>query len=437
MKLAPLSALPLIALLSATAIGCAADTEAGDASEDDSAFSSNQATLMDFEFQGELLTKDSWSARSEIDSQMLYTIGHLNTNKSVARLDKLTLTDVVTTDVEGGLQKITYKAKIPVAWASKRNLPRTYELVMPKRSDSEGLEAFTEKYKTKCVEAGAHDVDSGSLWYYYRPLRSGCRLDAGDVVRFQATATRSAENSSGKYPEYNKVWEDKELNVVAIFGKYEDGARDRYDAGISAYFNFVRATSRELGTTATVTPALPASDPSELPEGEAFRSVKFEKQIDADHKVNITAILVDNVRTTAPEFTDLYNQLSGSADLIAYNGHAGLGQNVRALANRGRFKAGQYQIFFMNGCDTFAYVDGSLAQSRARLNPDDPTGTKYMEIVTNAMPSFFSSMPNASMSLVRGLLSYSRPKTYDQMFTSVDNSQVIVVTGEEDNTYRP
>ncbi len=39
----------------------------------------------------------------------------------------------------------------------------------------------------------------------------------------------------------------------------------------------------------------------------------------------------------------------------------------------------------MNGCDTFAYVDGALAQTRAALNPDDPNGTKYMEIVTNAM----------------------------------------------------
>ena len=91
----------------------------------------------------------------------------------------------------------------------------------------------------------------------------------------------------------------------------------------------------------------------------------------------------------------------------------------------------------MNGCDTFAYVDGSLAQKRASINPDDPTGTKYMEFVTNTMPSFFSSMPNASLALVKGLMSTSAPKTYDQIFANIDNSEIVLVTGEEDNTFTP
>src|SRR5262249_48641756 len=94
-------------------------------------------------------------------------------------------------------------------------------------------------------------------------------------------------------------------------------------------------------------------------------------------------------------------------------------------------------IIFMNGCDTFAYVDGSLAQTRARINEDDPTGTKYMEFVTNAMPSFFASMPNASMSLVKGLLSTSRPMTYDKIFKNIDSAEMVLVTGEEDNVFTP
>src|SRR5206468_1006121 len=122
---------------------------------------------------------------------------------------------------------------------------------------------------------------------------------------------------------------------------------------------------------------------------------------------------------TGAEFDARYAQLSQHADVIAYNGHAGLGQNVRALARKGQWVKGQYVIIFMNGCDTFAYVDGSLAQTRATINGDDPTGTKYMEFVTNAMPSFFNSMPNASMALVRGLLSTDKPMTYDAMFENI------------------
>ena len=46
-----------------------------------------------------------------------------------------------------------------------------------------------------------------------------------------------AISTSGKYPEYDKVWQDKAFKVVAVFGKYDDGATSG-DAGISAYNRF-------------------------------------------------------------------------------------------------------------------------------------------------------------------------------------------------------
>jgi hypothetical protein len=153
--------------------------------------------------------------------------------------------------------------------------------------------------------------------------------------------------------------------------------------------------------------------------------------------VKVTALLVDAITSVWQGFDARYESLTPSADLIMYNGHAGLGQNVRALARKGRWVPGKYQMFFMNGCDTFAYVDGSLAQQRATLNPDDPTGTKYMEFVTNAMPSFFSSMPAASAAVVKGLMGYAAPKTYDKIFEGIDRAEVVLVTGEEDNVFTP
>ena len=42
---------------------------------------------------------------------------------------------------------------------------------------------------------------------------------------------------------------------------------------------------------------------------------------------------------------------------------------MRALVDAGHWVPGKYQILFMNGCDTFAYIDGSLPQQRALLNP--------------------------------------------------------------------
>jgi len=417
-----------LAATSALAVGC------GDAGtdKDEAPFTSDQATLLTFEFDAELVTDNPWSASQIINDQLLYTIGHLNGSNGVGRLDRLVLSSIKKTPDASGMTKITYHAVLPVGWGSKTNLPTSYEFTLPKRIDGTGLAAFTQKYEHSCVDFGAHDVDSGSMWYYFRPHRSGCSLAQEDVVKTTAAVTVSAENTKGKYPEYHKVWEDGALTVVAIFGKYEDGATTSADAGVAGYNRFTQEIRSVLGSTTTTTPASLPSDP-----GVAFPDVTFDAKLADGRKVQVVALLVDNVRTAGPAFDQRYESLSGNADLIFYNGHAGLGQNVRALANKGEFLPGKYQIFFMNGCDTFAYVDGSLAQTRAQLNPDDPTGTKYMEIVTNLMPSFFSSMPYASMALINGLLGYDAPQTYEQIFQDIDKSEVVVVTGEEDNVFQP
>jgi hypothetical protein len=271
------------------------------------------------------------------------------------------------------------------------------------------------------------------MWYYYRPHARGCSLAEGDVVSVTAQVVRSEENTSGKYPEYQKVWEDDALNVVAIFGKYENGKTTEADAGIAGYDAFVRAVQSQFsGLSLTTIPATIPSGP-----GVAAPDVEFNVQLPGGYTVKINALLVDNISQTTSEFDQRYAQLSQRADVIAYNGHAGLGQNVRALARKGSWVAGQYVIIFMNGCDTFAYVDGSLAQTRAAVNADDPGGTKYMEFVTNAMPSYFSSMPGASMALVKSLLNTSQPVTYDDIFKKIDPAEMVLVTGEEDNVFRP
>jgi hypothetical protein len=60
-----------------------------------------------------------------------------------------------------------------------------------------------------------------------------------------------------------------------------------------------------------------------------------------------------------------------------------------------------------------------------------------MDIVTNAMPAYFHMDAPATTALIKGLMSTSAPKTYEQIFASIDTSQVVLVTGEEDNVFTP
>jgi hypothetical protein len=411
------------------AVGCAS-SGSDDTVDAEGRFSSNQATLLDLEFDAEMTTDDtSWlDEKDQIFDQLLYTIGHLNWNSSVGRLDDVTLTNVQSSSA-GGVKTIRYHAKLPVAWGSKTDIPTSYEFRIPKDLTAAGQKDFTAKYKDACVDFGAHDVDADSMWYYYRPQTRGCGIDAADVLTIKASAVPSKDNTTGRYPEYDRVWEDNQLNVVAVFGKYEEG--QTVDNGIDAYNDFIASVQGQL-SGATVTPATAGRRP-----GPAATDVTIEATLPGGRSVKVTALLVDKITSAPPTFWQRYEELSPNADMIAYNGHAGLGQNVRELASRGKWVKGKYVIIFMNGCDTFAYVDGSLAETRAKFNSDDPRGTKYMEFVTNAMPSFFNSMAQASFTLVQGLLKYDAPQTYDQIFENVDGSQVILVTGEEDNTYKP
>lgn len=433
----------LLGLFSILALaGCAEDDSANGeqivaaedrVKSDDKADSSAEAVFLNFEFDSEMLVSSSWRPESQIEDHLLYTIGHLNGERAVGRLDTVKLSDVKTSSVDGKT-KISYHAILPVAWGKKDRVPTSYTLKLPIDMTSSALTKFTEKYSHSCVDYGAHDVTSGSMWYYYRPNNSGCNLEDADIIKSEAKVTVSNLGTTGKYPEYHRVWEDEVLQVVAVFGKYEDGATTTADAGISAYNSFVSVLKKKL------TPYSLVTEPADLPTtvGVEQPSITFEANLPDGKRVMVYVMLVDNIRTTSADFNTRYETLSQRADLIMYNGHAGLGANVRALAQKGDWVTGQYVIAFLNGCDSYTYIDSSLADAHSAVNPtDDPDGIKYLDIVTNAMPAFFRSMDDASLALIDGLMAYENPRTYEQIFKGFDSSQIVIVSGEQDNEFFP
>jgi hypothetical protein len=420
-------------------LGCATDVDgpgtAPDVTKADplKADSSAEALFLDFTFRGELITNSSWNPEGQIEDQLLYTVGQLNGDNSVSRLDSVDLSNIDVSETDDGRTRISYDARIPVAWGERNDIPTTYDFQLPLDVSSSGQSEFTEKYSHTCVDPHAHDVTSGIYWYYYRPARYSCELDQADVVAVTADVGPSPIQTTGKFPEYDQVWKDDVFEIVAIFGKYEDGATDNYDSGISAYNTFNREITRELSQYEVTT------DPAEVPSspGVDLPEVTYEATMADGRRIVVYAILVDNIRTAGRAFDERYAELTPTADLIAYNGHSGLGANIRALARKGDWATGQYAMVFMNGCDTYAYVDDALWTSHAEVNPDDPEGTKYLDIVMNAMPSFFSNMPHATMALVRGLADTENPRTYDQIFADISSSQVVLVSGEQDNVFVP
>lgn len=429
------TSLPLM-LAAAALAGCAAEdtitvgpgdvTKAGDGKFD----SSVEAVIVDFEFDGQLVTDFAFNPTQQVKDQLMFTMGQLNGSRGVARLDLLQISNIQTGSQDGKTH-ITYHAKVPVAWGRRNNVPASYELILPADMSFAAQQAFFDKYKTTCVEGAEDHMESGNFWYFYRPLE--CNLAAADIVKTTADVSLSSLNTTGKYPEYDQVWKDGVLNVVAVFGKYDDSGTTSSDAGISAYNSFVRNIQSALKQFNMTT--IPASIPTS--PGIANPDVTVDATLPDGRKVHVTVLLTNQIRNTDAAFDARYAEVTPNADYLSYNGHSGLGANIRALTRKGRWQAGQYTIAFINGCDTYAYVDSSLAQARAQLNPDDPTGTKHLDIATNAMPSFFASNAGNNVAFITSLMNIAEPLTYEQIFKLIDSSQVIVVSGEEDNIFVP
>jgi hypothetical protein len=413
--------------VSALALGCAADDPTQDADESD--FTSAVSTLLDFEFDGELVMAAGAGPRGSVRAQLLYMVGHLNAEGGAPRLGKVTLTNLVTTVLPNGLSQLRYHAKLPVAWPSKTSLPSSYEITVPKRTDSGGQAEFLKKYAPTCADEPS-DANVSNYWYHYRPRLAGCQLAPADVTRVTAKVTKSPLNAVAKYPEYHRVWEDDSLDVVAVFGKYEEGATGLDDAGVEAYSRFIGAMKKAFPQAAT-TPAALGEVGAKTPD------VSFDLELANGRSLHLTALLVDKVATAPASFDARFGELTPGADLVLYAGHAGLGANMKALTTKARFFPQKYQLFFIDGCDTFAYEDDSLQVARAALNPDDQPGSKYLDVMLNAMPAYFSSMPDASMAVIQALVNDAQPKTYETIFKGIDAAQNVAVVGEEDNQFSP
>lgn len=449
----PMRAFGLVALTAPLLVGlvsCGASEGSGaplepPASTVDQAFASAHGVLLDFEFDGQLASDSASPAtlKSQISQQLMYTVGQLNGDSSVGRFERLELTNVIATPSATTGFDVTYHAKLPVAWGRPSAIPATYALKVPLTMTAVGLDTWIAAHNTTCVEPEGNGSDRYSYWYFYRPAAAGCVLAATDTALVSATVTRSPENTVGKYPEYDKVWSDGELNVVAMFGRYESGATLDTDPGIRDYNSFVtqaRQYVRSMQPDATKiveTPGLTTTPGVTLPQVTLSATLPLLPGELSPRKLNVNVMLVGyRIYQDGATFDTWYDALTPKADLVLYAGHAGLGENVRTLMGKGVIGSGQYTIWMVNGCDTFAYVDPTLANRVSAAN-GGASPTLWLDTVSNAMPSYFSRTPNGSMTMIRGLMSVTAPKTYPQIFSAIDPSQIVVVTGEEDNLFDP
>jgi hypothetical protein len=375
--------------------------------------------------------------KEEIRAQLMYTVGLLNSRLGVADMSRLAVTVNEKAPLDDGTFAVKYAAKLLVSWPREYQILASVPLVVPARGDYASRNRFYNAYLNdqngakRCLDDSAHEVTVGIAWYYYRPGKATCPLrspaqdDRELVARFNLDLARSAENTSGKAPEYDKVWEDRKLVVTAVFGKEQFGATNDDDPGIAAYRTLYYNLFSFLGYPSTTN-----LRGNQYPNAaNDFVALKWNF---SNATIDVQIFLVDEIKSVDEQFRSRYNARTAVSDFVSYSGHSGLGANIRALATMGRFAPNHYQIYLVNGCDTFAYVDNALRDAHQLVNPDFGPD-KYFDIITNAMPSYFHMNAASNMAVIQGLL--SRSWTYRQILAGFDQSQRAAVTGEQDNNW--
>lgn len=380
-------------------------------------------------------TTNPFLVKNEIREQLRFSVGHLNGNNGVADLNRLEISVQETEkNARGDLNRVSFAAKLFVAWPVEVAIPTIYTMTLPSQGDYNFLAQFFDHYGVaECMDTATHDAQMGNHWYYYRPMRPGCQYKiSGDVaandtfVKFDVAFSKSAENTPGTFPEYTKIWEDGKGVVTAIFGMADSYTASDFDAGVSAYRNTYHDLINQFGT--------PVFD--SLKEQGLFPGMDHPESsltfTTPSGPLEIHLFLVKSIREVDQAFVARYEELTQISDFVSYSGHSGLGANIRALTRMGRFLPNQYQVFLINGCDTFAYVDNSLRDAHAILNPGASVN-KYFDIITNAMPSYFHMNSRSNLAVIKALV--GKTKTYEQILKEFDIEQRAVVTGDEDNQF--
>ena len=408
-------------------VGCAGD----DTSSEVDNLTSKDAVFLEMSFRGEVVheaAETEAERKQSVVRQLFYMSGELDKSHSGhGQFGFVELSDVTVEPLEDGLERVTYNAKLPVAWPKWRSIPETYRVVVPMRADNAGINDFNRSYKGSCGKA---KYGTDTLWYDFKPVTTeGCEIAEGDALDVTAEVKVHPRTTTDKRPEHERFWDDGVFHMVLVHGTDSSSSYNESDIGVRQYDGF-KSKLRN---------AYPEGIEK---SGDTNRDIYDDWQFEAtvpmygggEGKLVVNAILAASLKYIGNDFDERFGPLSLEADLISYGGHSGLSKNILALADREQVAREHYQVWFIDGCSTFAYLDSTLVDNRREVNGDelDPNGTRFLDTILNAQPAPWYTGA-ASQMIVLSALVDDEPHSYMEIVDDLGSSATPVVSGEEDN----
>jgi hypothetical protein len=395
-----------------------------------------KAEAPDFAVQAEALVRE----------QLRYSVGFLNGRKGAPSLQRTKITSVTRVGAAGpGLAQYKYSAELSLilGHSPENDAAKELEMLLPAQVDTAFLTGFLARYKVDCVSNLRDKPTLETFFYYYRPEAFFCPitqskkpLDTASVQHVKL-ALESQPEGPTTYPEYDAIWNDGKLVYTGVFMQV-DGAFG--DIGRESYGSTVRELTETFGVpTIEVPKGMTAKDlanqvravnvqPSEL--ALRFASPKGPVEV---HLYLLAKLTEPEV--SVPDFANRYGASVENSDLVAFSGHASYGLDVERFSKLGRFKSGQYQMFLLNACDSFAYEAPVLREAHLAINKAAAAPASFFDLVVNAMPAPAHEIPGVTMSFVRAFA--EGKQSYKEILATINEEQRAVVLYDEDNLWKP
>lgn len=413
--------------LGCLAAACSADVTETDSTTGDGALTSTDGTPLELRFDAEIVAARDTPPKNAVIAQLEYLQGVLTTGSRANAQFRFVQVEDVTETPEGDAKKrIRYTGSVAAIFPAGLRIPTRYDLAFP--LDVTELAAFNDKYDGTC---GRNEYGRETFWHDFNPRAPGCTLGE-DVARTTAAVRPHPLGTTDKYPEYDRIWADDRLDIVAVYGAISNTTDD--DTGAREREAFLSKVERAL--TGATREDLPA-------RGGVLRHSVVSGKVrvgGADRDVRVVAYFVSEPSSAGSAFTTSYREETAKADFVHYSGHSGLGKNIAALAAARQATRNKYQIAFFNGCQTFGYLGPSMHEARRQLNGEDadPNGTKFLDVIVTALPAYAERTPteqvlfDAMLEQRKGLQELLRLFSREQW-----SEHLTAVFGEDDNTFQP
>jgi len=336
-------------------------------------------------------------------------------------------------DLPRNVAKVKYKYSDKAVF-HKKLIERSngnISFVLPKNPTTIYQKGFSPNSpKNKCTDQ--HYNSEGDFWYFWDPEYRGCPIKKDDLVEISAVIT-PIPSTEDTYPAYDAIFgrgpDKKTVKITYIVGIDETFSSG--DLGAKAFMMSL-SLLQEQGFTLAGSPVMHQGIVS-------YQKLEYKKRA---YNVELDLYLSD---PGTSDFLKTAAEAMESDDIFMYDGHSGLGGYLDikslnwALGRDLKLPNDKSQIFFMNGCSTYAYYNDSFFN--LKKSAADPSGAINLDIVTTAVGAAFDIGAKQGVSFIMSLVDGSRPKwklIIDRLYRVEPTlSSLLQVNGDEGNPTVP